>query len=210
MLHCLLDSQPGSRTSGEELLAEVLRLTANVLPPLPNKTNVGVLNLLNTLRDVEGRATAEENVEDDPDAPHVRRHPIPSRTLDSVPPLENLGRKVLRGTAEGPKTVLVGPLGQTKVCDLDPVVVRLRHEEDVLRLQVPVDDLLGVEVADGREHPPHGPAGIHLRSASGEERSNEWKVVSIVVGDMVRGAKRGAEGSFPEERRYIVLVVASL
>ena len=92
---------------------------------------------------VEWRDANYHLVNEDSKCPPVER-------LVVAGPLNHLGRQVLGGAAERVRFHIVGllhDLSKTKVCQHDVAVV---VNENVLRLQIPVDNVRLVQVAEGK------------------------------------------------------------
>mmetsp|Transcript_5636 Transcript_5636/g.19155 ORF Transcript_5636/g.19155 Transcript_5636/m.19155 type:complete len:272 (-) Transcript_5636:356-1171(-) len=124
---------------GEELLDEVLGVAVEV----PRELDLALQDLLvdaQWVLVVEGRVPREHLEDEDARGPPVHRLAVPLAQDD-------LRGEVLRGAAQRPCPVL-HLLGKAKVSDLD---VPLGVEEQVLRLEVPIDHRHGVQVLEG-EH----------------------------------------------------------
>ena len=104
---------------------------------------------------VEGRIPAEEDVEDDSTTPNV--------ALGVVGASEHLGRDVVGGAdLELHLLGRVKDLGGSKVDDLESGVGLTTFEEHVLRLEVAMDDVVGVAVEDGGQELSHNDSGVVL------------------------------------------------
>lgn len=147
VLQSCLCSHPAHGVFGQHALDQVLRLLADLPPlralqgevPLPNIVEDLVVSLA-----VEGGTAAEQNVEDDPDAPDV--------ALLAVGALEYFGGDVVGGAVLLREDYALDKLlAGAEVDDLDHVSVLGVHQ-DILRLEVRVHDALRVAVGNGLEH----------------------------------------------------------
>jgi hypothetical protein len=121
----------------------------------------------------EGRNSAEEDVEDDADAPDVR--------LRAIVPLEHLRRDVV-GAADDvlEHLPLLEEDGEPEVGGLERRVLVLAEEEEVFGLEVPVDDAEGV-------------AGVHDLDDGAEQRGGGALGVLALGDDPVEELTAGAE-----------------
>jgi hypothetical protein len=127
--------EAGFRVRVEHPADEVLGAGGDPGPWLPAEVDAAAEDGLRDLLVVvapEWRHAAEEDVEDDAGAPHVH--------LLAVAPLEHLGGHVV-GAPHHLREPVAGAEedGQAEVDDLERRVLRLVGEQEVLRLQVPVD-----------------------------------------------------------------------
>mmetsp|Transcript_67895 Transcript_67895/g.164121 ORF Transcript_67895/g.164121 Transcript_67895/m.164121 type:complete len:443 (-) Transcript_67895:358-1686(-) len=133
----------------QQLADQVLRITADAPPVVALKAESALLDLLENVLVAapwEGRAAAEQGVEGDASAPEV--------ALLVVPPLEHLRRHVEgRAGAGAEHGAGLAGTGKAKIDELHGVLLKLvlRQEQEVLRLQVTVCDVLIVDVADRPE-----------------------------------------------------------
>ena len=88
---------------------------------------------------LEGRSADEELVQEDAEGPDVDH-------LVVLPPLDHLGGEVVEGAAQG---VAAGGRGVDRPAEVGDLDLALRPDEEVLRLDVAVDDVLRVAVGQG-------------------------------------------------------------
>ena len=97
---------------------------------------------------LERRPTNQQHIQRNPNRPHVRSPAVPAPLAD------HLGSDKARRAAEGTArraTVGAQPLRQAEICDLDAHVL---IEEEVRRLDVPVQHALRVDVGEAVEDLP--------------------------------------------------------
>ncbi|GIX65410.1 ABC transporter ATP-binding protein, putative [Babesia caballi] len=136
------------RVEGDHATDEVLGALRDLAPLRHVEGELARLHLLDDrrlVRAVEGREAAQQNVQDHADGPDV--------ALVVVHALEHLGRNVVR------RADLLLHLGvdvavrrEAKVNDPDVGVDGLGLEQQVLRLEVAVHDVLPVHVVDAAQH----------------------------------------------------------
>mmetsp|Transcript_137505 Transcript_137505/g.325694 ORF Transcript_137505/g.325694 Transcript_137505/m.325694 type:complete len:241 (-) Transcript_137505:267-989(-) len=138
----------------QEALDEVLRMQRQA-GPAPVQGNLRLLDGLGDLRvrgATEGRAPHEQHVADHSHAPQV--------ALAAVTATYHLRAGVMQGAAGHlQQLVLLEDLGEAEVDELQPV---LRAVHPVLKLQIPVDDVVPVEVVHRLQHLPHHLCGVLL------------------------------------------------
>mmetsp|Transcript_22684 Transcript_22684/g.35057 ORF Transcript_22684/g.35057 Transcript_22684/m.35057 type:complete len:354 (-) Transcript_22684:144-1205(-) len=106
---------------------------------------------------VEGRVAPQQDVRDHARRPQVR---LPA-VLEAA---EDLGGHVTRGAAGLLHLPHLGDVaGEAEVGDLDVGVVLPRGQQQVLRLQVPVHDVVGVQVVQRAQQQGHQVARLLLR-----------------------------------------------
>ena len=112
---------------------------------------VGVLDIFG----LERRASVDQSVNDDSDAPHIDFVAVPLR-------LQYLWSDVIGRSADGLLLlpVEINARGQSEIPDLD---VHMLVEEQVAQFQIPMDDLLSVQVLKPLQHLQHEVLHLALR-----------------------------------------------
>lgn len=105
---------------------------------------------------LEGRPADDEGVEDDTDGPGVNFKTVSVRGVE-----QHLWRDIVWRAADGflPFAGALDKRGQAKVPDFD---VHLRVKEKIAKLEVAVDDLVGVHVVAGTNKLNHEKSGLWL------------------------------------------------
>mmetsp|Transcript_22174 Transcript_22174/g.48489 ORF Transcript_22174/g.48489 Transcript_22174/m.48489 type:complete len:219 (+) Transcript_22174:857-1513(+) len=116
----------------------------------------------------EGRIAAEHDVHDDADAPEVAELVVLAG--------QDLGRHVVRGTRlSGEHFTCFKLAGQTEVDDFQKILLNgsLGHEQEILRLEISVANMVLVHVVDGPDNLLHQYGGLDLGEVSGLDNSVE-------------------------------------
>ena len=104
----------------------------------------------------ERRIPTEKNVQNDPNGPHVGLGVVRGT-------LQDFGSNVAGSTALRRQTLGTQNLfGKTKVGNLDGRVGIIRHQQQILRLEVTVGNVVSVTIADGLEDDAAGITGLLL------------------------------------------------
>mmetsp|Transcript_30376 Transcript_30376/g.97927 ORF Transcript_30376/g.97927 Transcript_30376/m.97927 type:complete len:250 (+) Transcript_30376:554-1303(+) len=159
----------------EQGLQEVLGVGPDV-PRIAQVTALDTFEELLAVPRIERGQPRQHLVEQRPKGPPVHGPAVPATR-------EDLGREVLGGPAEGGRALSVvcdALLGEAKVGESD---VAAGVEEDVLRLEVPVDDAEGVDVLEGE----------------GELRGVEPRASFAELADLLEMAEEFAPGAVVED-----------
>mmetsp|Transcript_363 Transcript_363/g.813 ORF Transcript_363/g.813 Transcript_363/m.813 type:complete len:241 (-) Transcript_363:386-1108(-) len=163
VLASILNGQPPRWICNEKATYKILCSVRHSVPPVPIKRYPGIRYDVNRTTNIKWRSTREEDVKNNANRPHISLLAISTLSGYGVTTPKNLWGKILRSTAECFKSLLRNALGKTKIGKLDGDIVRPAHHEDVFRLQVAVDDILGtVEVVNGCQYPTHDPPSLRF------------------------------------------------
>ena len=157
----ILSSNPARRLIFQKLLNQVLGLLRHVGPGRALKCEVALQDLLSqqiVRGRVEWRLSAQENEHDDATAPQI--------TLLVIMLSPYLRCNIIRRTyllCQGNVWLLHD--GYSEINDFELFIYLVTFQQDVLGFEVPVDDVLAVDVVDNTEKLLHNNRGIPLREA---------------------------------------------
>mmetsp|Transcript_14053 Transcript_14053/g.39944 ORF Transcript_14053/g.39944 Transcript_14053/m.39944 type:complete len:281 (-) Transcript_14053:281-1123(-) len=155
----LLGSQPLARLLHEEGPDQALGIFRDVVPAGIVKVILHIHDLLEQrggVVGVEGRVPAQQNVEDDPNGPHVNALVVAFTG-------QHLRGDITRGTARGHQLLLAKVLRKAKVGDFDDFVLVAPRREKVFGFQIAVGNIIFMQVCYGGHNLADNVCGVLLR-----------------------------------------------
>jgi hypothetical protein len=161
VVHCTYCSQPFCRVTLQHTSKQLFRFIGNVSPLLGIKFQCLAKNVFENLGvrvSLKRRVSTKEHIKDDTKTPHVTFLPILA--------LQHFRGHVVGSSNNGVHLFSLGhslvPLREAEVDQLHLRQFRLVSHQVVFGLQIPVDDLLIMQVFHGAEHLGHQGGSVVL------------------------------------------------